>query len=157
MRWTVTGLEVGKKKFQPWMLYATAVDLFVADRLLKFFVMDLPPAAPSGIVSYSLFKNEGIIFSLPFPDVIFWPLASLIFALLGVYFYKMMRERNTVFAGIGLIILLGALSNLIDRALYGATIDYLIFFGRSAVNLADGMILGGVIALLLLQRKKSLA
>ena len=57
------------------------------------------------------FENEGIIFSLPFPDLIFWPLAAVIIFLVGVFFFRMQKEKNIISAGICLIILLGALSN----------------------------------------------
>ncbi len=131
----------------PWLGYAAAVILFAADRLLKNYALSLGAPTPA-LVQFALFRNTGIAFSIPLHDAIFWPVASATFLLLVAYFVASVRERPRR-AAVVFAILLGAASNLLDRALYGATIDYLIFFGRSAVNIADGMIVGGLLLLLL--------
>ena len=71
-----------------------------------------------------------------------------VFVILAWSFGLSLRNGDRMRAGIFFLILLGAFSNLIDRAFYGATIDYLIFFNRSAVNLADGMIIAGLLGLI---------
>jgi signal peptidase II len=47
-----------------------------------------------------------------------------------------------------LLILAGAISNFIDRLLFGFVIDYLAFFSRSYLNLADLMIAAGMLILI---------
>lgn len=42
------------------------------------------------------------------------------------------------------LIIIGALSNIIDRALYGAVLDWIIFVPFSALNIADIYILTGI-------------
>ncbi len=96
-------------------------------------------------VDLRYFLNKGAVFSLPVPDLVLWPLAA---AAAGLMMYLLARSwRVAPVAATGLLyVLLGGASNLIDRAILGGTIDYIIFFDRSAVNMADGMILGGAIA-----------
>lgn len=96
---------------------------------------------------FTLFRNPGIAFSLPLPNVIFWPNAVLILLALA-WLYARIRRDDAVSASLLACVILGSLSNMVDRAVHAAVIDYVVFFGRSAVNAADGMIVGGVIALL---------
>jgi signal peptidase II len=88
-----------------------------------------------------LFQNEGIAFSLPLPGFI-----SIAISIgLIVYFarsYLLAHAHAVKIAA--LCIVLGALSNLSDRILHGFVIDYLLFFQRSAINLADILILTGL-------------
>jgi lipoprotein signal peptidase len=139
-------VEERRKRERPWLWYAAAVLSFVIDRFLKEVALARGVDETPGIVSFSLFKNHGIAFSLPLKADLYWPAALMIFALLVIFFIRSL-SRDKVRAGILFMIILGAISNLLDRYLYAATTDYLIFFGRSAVNLADGMIVTGLIAL----------
>jgi lipoprotein signal peptidase len=143
---------VVKQGRQPWPWYAAAAVLFLADRALKDAVLAGGHRRLSAWVEFTLFRNEGIAFSLPLNDVVFWVLAVPVFlGLIALFLAAMLRGPRFRAAALAFVVL-GAASNLDDRLLYGATIDYLLFFGRSAVNLADGMILGGVLALLFKSR-----
>lgn len=141
------------RKKMPWPPYAVAVLFFIADRLLKNYALHYGEREAVGPVVFTLFMNTGIAFSIPVPGRIFWPAAAVIFLLLIAVFAKAVRKSAASAVPI-FVILLGAASNLIDRAIHGATIDYLMFFGRSAVNLADGMIVGGLIYLLFKERRR---
>lgn len=131
---------------RPWFWLGLATLLLAADRALKSAALLRGAADEPGVFAFSLFRNEGIAFSIPFPAAVFWPAAVAIVAVLLVLFAKAWRADRAK-AGIIALILLGAASNLYDRAAYGAIIDYLLFFGRSAVNIADGMIVAGLVAL----------
>lgn len=135
-----------RKKKGPWLWYAAAVLLFLFDRALKEVALARGAVADPGVAAFSLFRNGGIAFSLPLPPIVFWPAAAVIFTALAIFFATSLRRDRTR-AGVLFLIMLGALSNLIDRYLHGSITDYLLFFGRSAVNLADGMIVGGLVAL----------
>ncbi|MBI4457848.1 signal peptidase II [Candidatus Uhrbacteria bacterium] len=128
-----------------------AAVLLALDRGFKALALALPIRASTGPIDFNLFRNQGIAFSLPLPDVVFWPLALIIFAALLVLFARESRRRSPAFAAYAVVIF-GAASNLLDRALYGATVDYLIFFRHSAVNLADAMIVVGLALLLIYHR-----
>lgn len=142
-----------KEKQRPWLWYAAAVLCFVLDRLCKELALARGADEHPGAFSFSLFRNQGIAFSLPLPADIYWPAAGVIFALLVVFFARSW-SRDKVRSGMLFLVILGAVSNLYDRYTYAATIDYLIFFGRSAVNIADGMIVIGLLALYLRAPKK---
>jgi len=120
--------------------------LFVVDRLLKATALSgLSFSLIGKAVRFTLFKNGGIAFSLPLSGPVVWIVTALILAAVLSSAWKDWKlgikanfTAYTLFA-------LGAASNLIDRVAYGYTDDYLIFFSRSAVNLADGMILAGAL------------
>lgn len=126
--------------------YAAAVFAFAADRLLKEAAITRGVEPSPGPVAFTLFRNTGIAFSLPLSSAIFWPAAIAIFVVLLWLFFRSVAKDGQR-AGMLAMIILGAASNLIDRYLYGSTTDYLLFFGRSAVNLADAMIVAGLAAL----------
>lgn len=132
----------------PWPWYAAAVLCFALDRALKAFALSGVSYGTRGIAEFTLFMNTGIAFSLPVPEALFWPMALAALAALTYAFARQFRKAP-VTAGIIFFVLAGAFSNLIDRAFRDAVVDYLLFFGRSAVNLADGMILGGLLMLAL--------
>jgi len=47
-----------------------------------------------------------------------------------------------------LMMVLGGLSNLLDRLIWGGVVDYINFFNMFDFNLADAMVFGGVIGLI---------
>ena len=53
-----------------------------------------------------------------------------------------------------LLIFLGGLSNVFDRFAYGGVIDYVEILGLASINVADIMILGGLVGLILKTRVK---
>ncbi len=130
----------------PRLWYATALLAFAADRLLKELAITRGVDPSPGLVAFTLFRNTGIAFSLPLPSAIFWPAASAIFAVL-LWLFVRSAAKDKLRAGMLAMIILGAASNMMDRYLYGSTTDYLLFFGRSAVNVADAMIVAGLAAL----------
>lgn len=125
---------------------AVFIVCFLLDRALKRaalegFAADLVP----GAVEFHLFRNSGIAFSLPFSGPMVWVLSVAILAGVSLMAAKEFRARRYALAGAFGLFIFGACSNLFDRVTYGFTVDYLIFFGRSAVNLADGMIVAGAL------------
>lgn len=139
--------DVNRARSILWAAFA----ILAADRIAKMLAaLDVTARLLPG-VEFRLFRNDGIAFSIPVPDVIFWPIAILALVAL-IRLWNALREEDEVGAALVIMILLGALSNVADKALTGAITDYIIFFGRSAVNVADGMIVGGTLAMIL--RKK---
>ena len=131
--------------------------LLFVDQLLKYFAR-LNPETTYYLwrpwLGWEYFANTGIAFSLPVPNwlvIIFTP-----FILLGLilWFTKILKKQNAncyLLSAIFLI-LAGALSNYIDRVIFGVTIDYLRVL-TGVINLADLMILGGVLLLLFNNKK----
>lgn len=127
---------------------------FVLDRILKYLAIS-STVSPSvwevgginlmpNIFNFSLFLNQGFIFSIPTKNFIFWLATLPIYFIILLLLIKNFRKNTNLVPAL-MFIFLGATSNLLDRILYGGTVDYLIFFRTSAVNLADAMIIFGLV------------
>lgn len=132
--------------------FGVALILFAADIAVKLYAVRTAPDFGNWWFKFKLFYNEGIVFSLPVPNWIYLPVALAIFMLFAGALIMALKKRSVSAPWLTFVVL-GALSNLIDRFAHGATIDYLLFFGRSAVNLADAMIVIGVILFIRSQKK----
>lgn len=134
--------------------YLLAVYAIIVDRFLKVLAQTGSFTTQPDWFSWTLFKNDGIAFSLPLPAMIFWPLVVILAVTLGTTWraaWELPAARTAAW-----FVALGAGSNLYDRLAYGATIDYALFFGRSAVNIADGLILIGLALLYIALRQPKL-
>lgn len=137
-----------------WFLPVIA-SIVLLDEYIKFFALEYFPdesKAPIGnFFTLAIHKNWGIAFDIPFK----MPLIILISALIGIALltvaYKNGTKRPFVTLS-ALMIVLGAMGNLYDRLVYGFTVDYMILFGRSAINISDIIIVLGVILLLIASR-----
>ena len=135
-----------------WLVWVIVAAFFVADLGLKWLAINQKIFLSLCPLKFELFLNTGIVFSLPVPKWVYLPVAT---AVLLVFIYALLsslRLRGRNVTGL-LFVILGAASNLRDNFIHGATIDYLIFFDRSAVNLADLMIVIGVLLLIAANRK----
>lgn len=107
------------------------VGLLLLDQLLKWFSLNF------GVVVF----NQGISLGLLPID---WPIALILLAIifLGIWFKKT--------GGVGeRLIIIGGLSNLIDRLVFGRVVDYISFsFIDLWVNLGDVYINVGLVWLL---------
>ena len=91
-------------------------------------------------LGWEYFENSGIAFSLPFPNWLIIILTPTI--LFGLFYFVTRKKRQTIFYFGIFLIFAGAISNFIDRVLFGITIDYLRIL-TSVINLADVMIVVG--------------
>lgn len=129
-------------------LIASGGFLFLADRLLKYFSTDVlaQPALLTPFFGWFPSANHGIAFSIPIPVAL--TIAFSIFFLIALlWLYR--SEDNALSRFFILFILLGAASNIIDRAVYGHTLDYFLLL-TAVINIADVMIVGGVIGYIFL-------
>jgi len=85
--------------------------------------------------------NQNISFGMQIPAYLFY-LIWIILVLTLIYFY--LKQRKLYF----ILILAGAISNLIDRAIFGCVIDFINLKIWPIFNLADIFITIGVIMLL---------
>ena len=134
---------------------AAFLGLFLLDRILKRAALSgFGMEFIRGALTFDLFRNGGIAFSLPLGGPLVWILSVGILAAVSLMAAKEFRAKRFGLAGAFGLFIFGACSNLFDRVVYGFTVDYLIFFERSAVNVADGMIVAGALWLLLKGQKK---
>ena len=97
------------------------------------------------ILGWNPFQNNGIAFSLPLSSAITIlftvPIIVIIAYFLTKYFFY--PTKLNFFIGLTLIFW-GALSNLVDRIFYQATIDYFLI-GTGVINIADILIVTGFV------------
>lgn len=102
-------------------------------------------------------ENYGLVANLPVPLPLIVLLTIIVLALVLWMLVIAIRARQTV-AVIGLGILVGgALGNLMDRLIFGYVFDWILLFGRSALNIADLCILIGTLTYLAGTRRSSTA
>lgn len=116
----------------------------------KFFAVQRLPEDGGRLrfpIDFALHKNYGIAFDLPVPLWIVIPLTLTVLVILGLQLRRHAHDTRSTTAL--MLIAAGAVGNLLDRIAYSFTVDYIILFGHSAINLADVMILVGVAWLVL--------
>ena len=146
-------IKNGKNKY--WLL-ALVLGVVLIDECLKYISLIRLPDEGSLVgykfLTFAIHKNMGIAFDIPF-KIEFVILISVILGLLLLEIaYKNISKKPDI-AFSSLMIVIGACGNLFDRIYYGFTVDYIIFFGQSAINLSDIIIVLGVVFLLLSSRK----
>lgn len=132
------------RRSRSWIVLFLACFFF--DRALKWAALGGSRwLAWPGVFTFELFRNAGIAFSLPLSGPLVWLLSVAILTGVCLMAVRDFRARRFDRAGATSLFVFGACSNLFDRVAYGFTVDYFIFFSRSAVNVADGMIAAGAL------------
>ncbi len=129
---------------------------FVLDRCLKSLAMaSLEKVNVIGdFLVFSFLPNKFISFSIPFYGKTLFMLITvllLIIVLYSVVVYKREKYREFV---LWIGVLLGALSNFIDRIKFSFVVDYLEIMNLMVFNLADVMIVLGCFFIIFLNFKK---
>ncbi len=133
---------------------------FITDRYLKILASNLDQHTSinlwTNFLSFSYAKNYYIAFSLPlngpFLNIIIAILIGLLIIIIAKLIYS--KKPNTLETFSFTIILLGAISNFIDRQNYGYVIDYLYIKNFTVFNLADIMISLGALVLIINNLRK---
>lgn len=134
---------------------------FIADRYLKILAFQNYYKSSQKLIgewlSFTFTPNYYIAFSLPLSGIFLNILLIIIIVGLIIWLFKTVRQSESRFLSLGLlIILLGALSNFMDRLTYNYVIDYLYLKHFTVFNLADVGISGGaILALIGLNKKPS--
>lgn len=142
------------KQYSP-LTYATLfISTFLLDRITKYWAINTlqTPHQINNFLSLDLVYNRGISWSFfDFTDHTPFVILSIIIALIiaGVGFYTYIRWMNH-YPVIGeLLILSGALSNLIDRIFHSGVVDFIHLSAHGwswpIFNIADIWIICGVI------------
>jgi signal peptidase II len=144
-----------------WTAYAIAAGVLVADQLVKHWILEglhlpiLRSVPLAGPLYLTLVWNQGVSFGLlqAEHDVVRWALTafSLVMAvILAVWARRTDRLVSVVALG---LVIGGAIGNAIDRARFGAVVDFVdvsrLGFFPWVFNVADSGITVGVILLLL--------
>ncbi len=95
--------------------------------------------------------NQNLAFSFSLPLILFWIIWFFIVFWLGWMLYKKYFLAETFYL---ILILAGALSNMLDRVYYGCVIDFIDLHFWPIFNLADTFIVVGVLILIFKLLKK---
>lgn len=136
------------------VLSLALIALFVADRAAKWFTLSrlrpddgfflLPP-----YVGLVLERNQGIAYSIPLPLAILAVLLALIIVLFVALAVRAYR-RGELWGAFALsLVVVGTISNALDRLRYGYVIDYATISRWPVFNIADLMITAGVVILII--------
>ena len=141
------------------MIVFSIILFIILDRFFKSLssnhYFDQPIYILKDIFSLNFIGNYNIAFSLPITGIflniiIMIIILGLIFSLL--HLRRQGRDMEAIFL---FAVILGAISNLIDRLKYGYVIDYFDLKYFTVFNLADAMIVGGILGLLWLIVKEN--
>ena len=140
-----------------WLINLAAVSLFLTDIFLKRIFLALPGQEYfilGSLVKLKLATNKGVAFGLLAQtgllanQQLFLYFYIFIFLILAYWLIKEYRKKNRILMSALTLIIFGALSNLLDRLFFGAVIDYLDLKYYSVFNLADVMIMAGVVIII---------
>lgn len=144
-----------------WTAYVIAVVVLILDQLSKFYIMNvlrLPEQVPHEVLwplQWHRIWNQGVSFGLlqAGTPLFRWGLVAFSVLIAGLLIsWARTQARALAAVGLGLIIG-GAIGNAIDRARYGAVVDFIdvqrLGFFPWIFNVADSGITIGVILLLL--------
>jgi len=124
--------------------------------ILFFFILDrsLKKIALEGVTkeiyffNFYLSTNPNIALGIPLRGIFFYFLLTIIFFWVVLKLIKSYQQKNLVNVSCLMLILVGAFSNLLDRWKNGFVIDYFDMPFIAVFNIADLMILVGIIILI---------
>lgn len=137
---------------------ALATSIFIIDRITKIAALNCCFDIPRHITSFLSFEvtlNRGISWGMLHStnDIVFIIVSlviTMITALFGWFAYYNYKQGKNIIAEVSIIA--ASLSNLVDRAVYGGVIDFILLSYGSlywpVFNIADVMIVLGVCWLL---------
>ncbi len=149
-----------KKKYYKLIIILFPFILFLLDRITKYLAIYKLPSSGVYLFKYiklNLETNLGIAFGLKIHPLIIIILVSLIILILIYVFLKNFKKQNYLNSFLIILIILGAFSNLFDRIIKGAVIDFIEIGIWPSFNLAD-LYIGSAVLLYILfnfKNKKS--
>ena len=142
------------------MIYIVMIPFLIIDIVSKFIISRICTLNNSVSVINNFFSitythNYGGAWSILSSSTLFITVISII-VITGIIYYMYKHKINNNFEKMGYILLLsGAIGNLIDRIIYGYVIDFLDFniFGYNfpIFNIADICIVCGIFIIVIMQ------
>lgn len=138
-----------KRKSKIGVLVFSNLSLIILDRLSKWFVLNHPNFYLGDLIEPELFKNPNLYFISFNSNLLYFLIGAVLLLLLFLFFKSWQKKDFLLMAGFSLIIL-GGLSNFFDRIFFGYVIDWIrvFFLPISIFNVADIMIIGGILCLI---------
>lgn len=126
------------------------------DQITKFFVSNLNKTIEiiPHILSFEYVKNYGAIFGIMQGSNNILICISCLVCIGLIYYLYMQRKENKKVSIAWYMILSGGIGNLIDRIFRGYVVDFIATPFIATFNVADSLVVIGVIWLLLLELKE---
>ena len=125
--------------------------LFALDRFSKNYILKNPNAFQDFSIDYllkiTLSRNYNLALGIKINSILLYILILSAIFLLSYFLYKNYQKRDFINILIITTVLCGAVSNLLDRILYGSVIDFISVPWFSVFNFADCYITIGICAL----------
>jgi len=131
---------------------------FIFDRYLKQVAVNNNPNLNllGEYLKFTFSKNFNIAFSLPVSGMILnIIIVSIIIGLIFYLIYLIKHKYSHIVIIALFALILGALSNALDRLIYGYVIDYLDILNFTVLNIADILISSSAFILILLNFSSS--
>ena len=135
------------QKIRPLLIFTGGFFLFTVDQTIKYLALKIFTTNLLWLntLGWHPFKNSGIAFSLPLPNIFTIALTVPTLVIISVLLWGVKNNHKNFYYFFGLcLIFWGAISNLLDRIIYKTTIDYFLI-GTGVINLADILIISGFI------------
>ncbi|MEI7512587.1 MAG: signal peptidase II [Candidatus Uhrbacteria bacterium] len=141
--------------------FLSGAAVFASDQWLKWYFFDIRHyegeafSIFNGFFRSTLHHNFGISFNLPIPLFIIILITGIALGWSIALLTERARSNQIIPCLLVGVFIGGTLGNAFDRLALGFVRDWLLLFGRSAINLADAAIAISLISFLLTQSKKS--
>ena len=123
------------------------------DRVTKWYILHHPNLYLGDFIELKLFKNEKLFFLSfgQYTNLIISLISIFVLFFLVLWFLKAVKQKKFFLVFSLFLIIVAGLSNFFDRLYYGFVIDFiwLKILPASIFNIADVIIIGGIICLIL--------
>lgn len=130
-----------------WLAPILGAVVFVIDRLTKNYFVTQPDVYQDiipGWLWFQLHLNERMALSLPLFPLLYYALTLLVCGALVVQLVRSIHRSRMVEYSLIIFIIVGAISNLYDRLIYGGVIDFITIKLGSVFNIADIAIVSAI-------------
>lgn len=130
------------------IILAISFIAFTIDRLTKFYFVNYPHKSlvvHEDILLFEIHKNQGVAFGLLLNNWIFYFSISILTIILFYLLADNLKKKNYYLIACLSFIIIGGLSNLLDRFRFGAVIDFINVPFWSIFNLSDCYIIIAII------------
>lgn len=128
--------KVGMLKYKKIFGITLIISLVLVDQISKYIIRN---------TSGFYICNKGIAFGIQASDIMLFPILTLAICAISYFIYKK-HSKNILYL---LLILSGALSNIIDRLYFGCVIDFIDLKFWPVFNIADIYITIGAAVILM--------
>ena len=132
-----------------WIIFIANGLFLLTDQILKWeaFYHWTTPNLIFPYFGWQLFLNKGVAFGLPLSNSLTIAITLPMIGLIAYLLYKELTKKESFTPNLLLawsMVLVGSVSNLLDRIVYHQVIDYFII-GTAIINISDILIIGGLI------------